>query len=371
MMTTQKRKLYGLLGCVAAAALVMTLLYQYRPLRANQQFLGFSRTLLDRLRPMGQLTLPNHDFYLAGITTDSLYLGNYNRMMHSWQVGLYTLDMASARISSGRFAFEQLALRVQGNYFYILDGIKPFVRYGWRGTWWAYKLLDSAYFLQAAPTSDRGLVLLGLVNRWNALGKWEDGMKQPKWHTDLLEMQVDGFFCTYGKLHTDGSNNRVVYVYTNRNQYLVADTNLNVHYWANTIDTISRAKIKVGHLDSLTTTLASPPMPVNVHSALDGNLLYVHSNIMAANEARNDFERNIVIDVYDLNERGKYQYSFYIPKIPMKPFKGFMVKRQRLFALFGDELVGYGLFLGYRSTARICCTAFAGDTLVDGNMQIT
>ncbi|WP_262245733.1 hypothetical protein [Parapedobacter soli] len=318
-------------------------LYYNRPLRANQQFLGFSRTLQSTLQPTVRLTLSNYDFYLAGITSDSLYLGNHNRIMHSWQAGLHTLDIASTPIQSARFGFEQLALRVQGNYFYILDGIKPFVRYGWRGQWWAYELMDSVYFLQAAPTSDRGLVMLGMVNSENALGKWQDGMKAPKWHTDLLEKQVDGFFCTYGKLHADGANNRVVYVYTNRNQYLVADTNLVVQYWANTIDTISQAKIKVGRLDSMTTTLASPPMPVNVHSAVDGNLLYVHSNIMAANESRDDFEQHIVIDVYDLDERGTYQYSFYIPKIPMKPFKGFLVKKQRLFALFGDELVGYGL----------------------------
>src|SRR5690606_357427 len=339
----RKTKLIRLAGCAILAAVCVGWLYVKRTLRPNQQFLGFSRVLQDVPQPTGQLTLPNHDFYLAGITPDSLYLGNHNRVMHSWHAGLHTLDTASNRIAADRFAFEQLALRVQGDYFYVLDGIKPFVRYGRRGDWWAYEWLDGAYFLQAAPTAGRGLVMLGMVNRENALGKWQEGMGRPKWHTDLLERQVDGFFCNYGKLHTDGLNNRVVYIYTHRNQFLVADTNLAVRYWAHTIDTISQAKIKVGRLDSLTTTLASPPMPVNVHSTLDDHLLYVHSNIMAANEDRNDFERNIVIDVYDLNESGDYQYSFYIPKIPMKPFKGFMVKRQRLFALFGDELVGYGL----------------------------
>src|SRR5690606_10402125 len=343
----QSAKIMWLIGCAVSAVLFVSWLYYTRRLRPNQQFLGFSRNLQNAPKPSGQLTLPNHDFYLAGITPDSLYLGSYRRMMHSWQVGLHTLDTASTPIQSGRFAFEQLAMRVQGIYFYILDGVKPFIRYGTRGEWRAYGLLDSTYFLQAAPASGRGLEMLGMVNRQNELGAWDAGMGYPKWHTDLSTKQVDGFFCTYGKLHADGANTRVVYVYTNRNQYLVADTNLNVYYWANTIDTISRAKIKVGQLDSLTTTLASPPLPVNVHSALDGNLLYMHSNIMAANEDRNDFERNIVIDVYDLNERGDYQYSFYVPKIPMKPFKGFMVKRQRLFALFGDELVGYGLLLGY------------------------
>ncbi|HWK58472.1 MAG TPA: hypothetical protein VNQ80_14100 [Parapedobacter sp.] len=339
----RNRRAIVLLVCVMGSATILGVLFCIRPLRPNEQYLGFSRFFAAKPVELVTLRLPAHDFYLAGKSEDSLYLGNHRKAMHVWQVDLGLLDMTSVPIWSDRFAYEQLALRVQGDYFYVLDGVKPFIRYGRRGQWWAHELMDSAFFLQAAPTSDRGLVMLGMVNSENALGKWQDGMTNPKWRTDLLEKQVDGFFCTYGKLHTDEAKNRVVYIYTNRNQFLVADTNLNVHYWANTIDTISRAKIRVGHLDSLTSTLASPPLPVNVHSALDGNLLYVHSNIMAANEDRSDFEQHIVIDVYDLDERGSYQYSFYIPKISMKPFKGFLVKRKKLFALFGDELVGYGL----------------------------
>ena len=36
------------------------------------------------------------------------------------EVGLHTLDIAGTPIQSARFGFEQLALHVQGNYFYIL-----------------------------------------------------------------------------------------------------------------------------------------------------------------------------------------------------------------------------------------------------------
>ncbi|SEM22257.1 hypothetical protein SAMN05216436_102278 [bacterium A37T11] len=130
----------------------------------------------------------------------------------------------------------------------------------------------------------------------------------------LLRGQQDDFFTTLGSLLVDPMHNKVVYVYLYRNEFMVLDTGLNLQYRARTIDTISQAKIKTAVLDKNTLTLASPPLMVNEQGVLQWPYLYIHSCILAANEDPDVFDRHRVIDVYDLNDRGRYCFSFYLNK---------------------------------------------------------
>ncbi len=59
-------------------------------------------------------------------------------------------------------------------------------------------------------------------------------------------------------------------------------------------------------------TMSSPPLVVNKSAVVDDGHLFVHSNLMANNEASKAFDEASVIDVYSLTD-GAYKFSFYIP----------------------------------------------------------
>src|SRR5690606_14246049 len=65
---------------------------------------------------------------------------------------------------------------------------------------------------------------------------------------DILEKQIDGLFSVNGMLHYNKELNRVVYLYSYRNQFMVLDTAMRLLYRANTLDTIAHAHIKVAHI---------------------------------------------------------------------------------------------------------------------------
>ncbi|MNL02491.1 hypothetical protein D3C87_1230000 [compost metagenome] len=164
----------------------------------------------------------------------------------------------------------------------------------------------------------------------------------------LLKKQVDGYFCTDGLLRYDASQFKLIYMYVYRGEFLCLDTNLNLLYKSKTVDTIKTADVTVkkivknGKLVSV--TQSKPPKPVNRNFVLYKNLLFMFSTIKADNERDADFEKNQIIDVYTI-DKGKYQYSFYIPKYMGIILRDFRVKDDFMFAIFGSHLLKFKIGL--------------------------
>lgn len=78
----------------------------------------------------------------------------------------------------------------------------------------------------------------------------------------LLQKQFDGIFDTDGSFHFNSQLNKIVYVYLYRNQYIVSSPDLTLDYRGNTIDTVSRAQIKLAKLknNSNMQTFSKPPL---------------------------------------------------------------------------------------------------------------
>jgi hypothetical protein len=147
----------------------------------------------------------------------------------------------------------------------------------------------------------------------------------------LLERQLDGHFCTDGKLLFSSASHRLVYVYYYRNQYICFDTSLNLLYRGRTIDTNTVAKINLDTVkinnNQQTVIFKSPPLSVNKNSCLYDNRLFIQSLLPASNEDATLLREISAIDVYDLYKR-KYRFSFYIPD-----FKG---NKPRQFQVYGN-----------------------------------
>jgi hypothetical protein len=157
----------------------------------------------------------------------------------------------------------------------------------------------------------------------------------------ILQKQVDGIFCVEGTLHFNREIGKLVYLYTYRNQFMVMDTNVNLINRYHTIDTFSRARIKVVDIDGGRSRMVTGmPLVVNSKSCVFGGSLFIRSNIMSKNEDERKFRNGAVIDVYDLLT-GAYLKSFYLANYRGNNLSHFKIARGHLIAIFGNYLVRY------------------------------
>ncbi len=159
----------------------------------------------------------------------------------------------------------------------------------------------------------------------------------------ILEKQIDGLFCTDGILLYNPDRSLVFYIYYYRNEFICLDTNMNIRYQGNTIDTVTKAKIKVAHARSQGATfLASPHRTVNKHAVSSGEWLIVHSMVEADNDNTNEFKTHAVLDVYKVVD-GTYSFSVYLPRPTEAKLKDLAMDHNMLIALFGRHLVIYDI----------------------------
>jgi len=112
---------------------------------------------------------------------------------------------------------------------------------------------------------------------------------------------------------------------------------------ANTIDTTSRAKIKVAYVDRLKAKkIASPMRVVNKTSATDGDYLYVNSKLIGQFEETVVWDRASIIDVYNITNSA-YLFSFYLYDKDEKKISEFVVKDGKVFTIAGRTLTVYHL----------------------------
>jgi hypothetical protein len=134
---------------------------------------------------------------------------------------------------------------------------------------------------------------------------------------------------------------KLVYVYYNRNQYITLDTNLNLLFRANTVDTANTKSLKTVIVKSDNTfTVAEPSRIANQSSYSYNNNLFIHSMLKADNERLDSFMRSSIIDVYDL-EKGIYKHSFYVPKYKGNRIKNFIVFNNYFVSISGHYMLLY------------------------------
>jgi hypothetical protein len=294
------------------------------------------------------LDLKYNSYYFAGAGDGKLYLGNYTVPMYLLSIN-DKLQQQKIRATFNRdsFSFKSIRMIVRPPFFYIIDGIVPAVFSGCITDWEA-KLQEPKppYFTTAVPVDSNTIAFRGISNSSgnNILGVFKTGTQSttlmaPK----LLQKQIDGIFDTDGMLHYSEEMKRIIYLYSYRNEYIVADKNGLLDYRGNTIDTISRAQIKVAHLkEKKEQTMATPALTVNSNSSVCGHLLFINSNVPGRFESKKVWKKASIIDVYDLNQKS-YLFSFPIYGIGNKKLQNFLVTSTHLYVLIDNKLVVYQL----------------------------
>lgn len=289
-----------------------------------------------------------NSYYIAGTDKDTVYLSNYTAPLHLIKVTLPALDTTHIQLhlrDGEKIKFHKTTrVSVVAPYVYISDGITPLLLRGNLNNWKATKFLkENTFFLDAKPIAANSIIIQAISSKTGEriLGKITESTPQTHLFFDLLEKQIDGVFCTDGKLYHNKSRSQLIYVYNYRNQFIVMDTLLNLVYRGRTIDTTTRAKIKTYSLDSgKSTGLASKPLLVNRLGSTEGNYLFINSGLVAKNQDNSVFLNNTTIDIYNLVDK-TYEFSFYIPTIGGSELSDFIVIKDNLIAINNSSLINY------------------------------
>lgn len=297
-----------------------------------------------------EVPLHNGTLFFAGSSRDKIYIGDYMAPLHvfEYDTTLKTKTHFKIELDSDNHPFQRVQLRIAGADFFLMDGTVPVIYRGkirdWKAT--SIKSIDVPYFstaeiIDSATIAFRSRQKLSLNN---VLGRYN--FSEPakvKFNPALLQKQIDGYFDTDGIMHYDQESKNLIYTYYYRNQFIVSDDQLVLIYRGKTIDTTSRANIKVEYIKELNQRkLASSSIPVNKLSTHNQNLLLINSTLRGQFETVEMWKRAAIVDVYN-TQNNTYLSSIYIYNIKNEKLRDMLLINQELFVIIGQTLQRYSL----------------------------
>ena len=300
-------------------------------------------------QPDAVAELQYDSYYFAGSDKETIFLGNVTAPAQV--VSINTLLKAKTLhrivVYDDTTQFKATRIKVSPPYFYVMDGLAPCIYKGNVTGWNANTKLPNVPHFSAAEIMDNNVMIFRRRDKaaaGNVLGLYSlKNRERDIYHPELLERQIDGVFDTDGTMQYDTKTKKFVYLYFYRNQYIVTDNRLNLIHRGRTIDTTTKAKLKlVYQKDKDLQQLAAPPHIVNRRSATYGNLLFVNSSLPGRYDSLKMWDQANVIDVYNIKDNS-YLHSFYVYKINEQSLSSFIVHGNHLYALIGTKLVSYPL----------------------------
>lgn len=298
---------------------------------------------------MKTLDIKYNSYYVAGLTQGHIYLGNY--MQPTWlKIIDYNLtDSQTVFLNPPEnepIAWKILRVAVDSPNVFMMEGLSPKIVQFKLGQLTPVMVpIGKVNFDLALPYSGASLAVrtYDKTSKSNVLGKVSATTGVIDLKKNVLQNQQDGLFSVDGAMSYDNSTGLLTYVYFYRNQFVCMDTNLNVLYRGRTIDTTSYAKIKVGTIQSENSrTFAAPPLTVNRVSCTANGWLFINSQLIANNEDPANFNKNFVIDIYNL-QNGQYKYSFYLPGYRNEKLLNFQVRNRKLIAVYEHTLITFDI----------------------------
>lgn len=294
------------------------------------------------------INLPNEYYYFAGAANGKIYLANTSTPLYLMEMNsdLYDTSVVHLRIDNiEKQKYFRITVTIDSPYYYLMDGAMPYIYRGNIMDWKGELMKASTYFVDAIPISSNTFAIRALSSssHEHELGKMSMSSGNVRLNYDLLEKQFDGIFDVDGSFTRSRALNRLVYLYYYRNEFIVMDTNLNLVYRGNTIDTFKIAQVKTAKVSSEDVIkLSAPPLTTNQGHAIYRHYLFVHSLLPAKNEYMQYFRNASVIDVYDLNN-GSYQFSFYLFEQNGEKVRSIKISDGVLYALFKKSITSYKL----------------------------
>jgi len=340
------RKQYLLFAIILTCSTTIFTLYQLT-YHEKDKYSSFDiRTGPSTVYPADTLDLKFNSYYFAGADSGYLYLGNGTSYQHIVKAQLSDLDSQHLKIKKDT-AYHPIQIRVKthSNRFFMFDGINPKIFTGSLDELIPEEVIfQYGFFNEAVPMNDHSISFRVVDTLGNYSLARTSALTNFYIPPNLLIRQMDGRFSVDGMLHYNASRHALIYVYYYRNQFIVMDTLLKADYYGKTLDSVNIAKIKVSTtgVGLSQTSVVIPEVIVNNLSHSSENYLYINSAIRAKNESKNDFNRNMRFDVFNLVD-GRYIKSFYIPKPGGTALREFRVVNRSLYALQEQYLFRYDI----------------------------
>ncbi|NRF37586.1 hypothetical protein [Pedobacter foliorum] len=339
-----KIKIFNLLICFVGSVALVIILFLISSYKTNH--FGFIRILPSHLIDgVNSKDLKHNSWYLSGIHNHELFLANSLVIKKVLKIDTNLVDTVGLTVTGLEKSrlFQGSIFTTDNEVIWIMDGLKPSILKGGLPHLRFEKFFKTSFFTGSIPLTENSIALRYINEKGVSVLAKEFLNTNVLKTTDLLEKQIDGIFCTDGEIVKVQGSSKMIYVYYYRNQFLCTDSNLNLLYKGKTIDTISRAQIKVAKIASTgETTMAAPPLHVNKRACANEKYLFVQSSLRANNETEYMIKDVSMIDVYAVAD-GKYQFSFYLPDFRGFKVRDFKVYGQSLYALYDHYLYKYQL----------------------------
>lgn len=339
--------LFSLLGALLGSAGFVVLLFLSSE-SAMQKENPFTRRFIPISAEFStEYKLDGYGYYFAGSYRDKIYLGNHSTPLYITEIDTSLHKSIKHKISLDKYdyPFRSAEVRIDYPYFFLYDGMVPVIFRGNVSDFSARTVMDKKiYFTDAAVINGstfairgqkppRGEHLAGLLQIGNE-GK-------TKSFPNFLVKQQDGVFDTDGQFTYDKMTGKVIYIYYYRNEFIVADSIMQLSLRGNTIDTVSKAKLKIVTMEgSGDTRLAAPPLIVNRQIGAEGGVLFVQSMLRGKHESKKVWQTAGAIDLYDLSN-GHYLSSFYVYHSDKNQLKEFTVTETALYGILGNSIQKY------------------------------
>lgn len=297
---------------------------------------------------VASIDLRNPSYYVAGTDKNKIYLANRLAPLQILEIDsdLKSKKKYTIQLDRENFKFKAVEVWVNAPCFYVIDGTVPVIYKGLISDWKAKVISENKFYFsdivfmnnkqlafrtQKPPTGEN---ILGVSDNF--------GNPKIKYNPQVLQKQMEGIFDTDGTLQYSKTLHKLIYTYYYRNQYIITDENLVVEHRANTIDTTTKAKLKVVKMkQSGDIKLAAPPYMVNRLTTVRGNLLFVNSLLRGKYEGNEVWKYATVVDVYDISNQ-TYVLSFYVYDEDAGRMKNFFAADSAMYIISGHYLLKYG-----------------------------
>ncbi|MCF8716395.1 hypothetical protein JM658_16310 [Joostella atrarenae] len=304
------------------------------------------------LIPIDTISLPYSEYYLAGYSKTSLFLGHRRAVGHLLKVQLNTRKTFSISLNNRipyndkvRFNPKALKSTFYDNRIFLSDGFHKTL---------LYTYLDSINtplneipvaltFTKYTPISADTFIFEVFDDslNQNVLMKYSSNGQGAYPVKYIPKKQIDGIFCTNGILLYNKTYQKLIHIFLYRNQVVLRDTTLNPFITTKTIDPIEKTDMVVSFLnDGKKHVLKNQPTKVNKHATTSGAYYYIHSAVKSISESNAIFSSHSVIDQYNITN-GTYIKSFYIPHYNNEAFRYFQVIGDSIYTLYDKKLLIY------------------------------
>lgn len=295
-----------------------------------------------------QIDLKNPSFYIAGTTSERIYLANPEAPLQVFEYdrNLKLVKQHTIHLQKEDYPFKALQTKVLFPYFFIYDKTVPIIYRGLVSDWKGNIINDKKYFFTKITFVDSTHLIIRTFKHNSYVNTLATVTNSDSltitYRPAILQNQADGIFSTDGTMQYSKELKKMVYTYYYRNQYIITDNNLNAIKRGRTIDTTTVAKLKiVKNNKSGDTQLAAPPFMVNNLTTVTGNLLMVNSMLRGRYESVDVWKTATAVDVYDLTNQN-YLLSFYVYNEQKYPMKDFSATKNELYIISGHFLIKYG-----------------------------